>query len=86
MSDMTEYVVTIKNGDYPLTYRAKTITDAFMCLIAAEQNHHLDNLPSFMNRDSLMENLVQMKNNHLNKTETMAYALERVVTEDQGGA
>ena len=86
MNNMTEYVVTIKNDDYPLTYRAKTITNAFMCLIAAEQNHHLDNSPSFLDRDKLMEDLVRMKNNQLTKTEAIAYVLERVVTEDREGA
>lgn len=83
---MVKYVITIKNGDYPLTYQAKSITDAFMCLIAAERNHHLDDLPSFLDRDSLMEDLVRMKNSQLTKTETAAYAVERVVAPDQEGA
>ncbi|MBQ9347099.1 MAG: hypothetical protein IJT94_07130 [Oscillibacter sp.] len=86
MSDMIEYVVTIRNGGYPLTYRAKTITDAFMCLIEASYNGHLLHTDLF-EPDELMGILVHMKEEKsLDFESGMGYKIERVVTEGQEGA
>ena len=83
---MAEYVITIKNGDYPLTYRAKTITDAFMCLMSASDNGHLLHKDLF-EPDELMGILVHMKEEKTMHFEAgVGYKIERVVTEGVEGA
>ena len=83
---MAEYVVTIKNGDYPLTYRAKTITDAFMCLMSASENGHLL-YKDLLEPDELMGILVSMKEGKSKGFEAgVGYKIDPVTTESQEGA
>ena len=75
---MTEYVITIENGDYPLTFRTESVADAFLCLVTAEKWHHLDASAKFLNRDSLMESLVRMKEGKGLRVSGKGYQIERV--------
>ena len=75
---MTEYVITIENGDYPLTFRTESVADAFLCLVTVEKWHHLDASEKFLNRDSLMESLVRMKEGKGLRVSGKGYQIERV--------
>ena len=84
----TEYVVTIRNGDYPLMYHAATITDAFQCLVTAEQNRNLRFSAGCLDTDKLMEVLVRLQEGSLTEfSSDDSYVVERVTTpvEEEGG-
>ena len=56
--NMKQFLVTIKIGNYPFTYRANTIYDALQCLMAAASR-----LIVSFDEDDLMRSLVDMKFN-----------------------